>query len=198
MAVDELTGGARDGKGGARDKWIGVYIGVLAVILAVCAMGGGNAAKDATRSNLDATNTWAFFQAKNMRRTAMQLSADELELSLQANPAMPAEARAAIQAKIADYRRLTALFTSDKTRNEGLDELWVKAKALEAARDIASARDPYFDWAQALLQIAIVIASIALLTGGNGMLALSILLAIAGGLLTANGFTLFARLPFIG
>ena len=51
----------------ARNKWVGVYIGILAVLLAVCGMGGGNAAKDATRANIEASNTWAFFQAKNIR-----------------------------------------------------------------------------------------------------------------------------------
>ena len=45
MALDELG----DSKNlSSRDKYIGVYIGILAVILAICSMGGGNAAKDAT------------------------------------------------------------------------------------------------------------------------------------------------------
>ena len=64
------------------EKWIGVYIAVLAVMLALCAMGGGNAAKDATIKNIEATNTWAFFQAKNMRRHVLRLQADEMELRL--------------------------------------------------------------------------------------------------------------------
>ena len=63
--VERLSGDENE-----RNKWIGVYIGVLAVLLAICGMGGGNAAKDATRANIEASNTWAFFQAKNMRRNA--------------------------------------------------------------------------------------------------------------------------------
>ncbi|MEZ5843502.1 MAG: DUF4337 domain-containing protein [Hyphomicrobiaceae bacterium] len=199
MAVlddSSATSGREDGKSKVREKWIGVYIGLLAVVLAVCAMGGGNAQKDAARANLDATNTWAFFQAKNARRTMFQVAADDLELQLKANPATPADARAAIEKKIAEYRRLISIYTSDKQRNEGLDELWEKAKSLEKERDLAAARDPYFDWAQALLQIAIVIASIALITGGNPMLLLSIGLGLLGSLLTLNGFTLVVRLPF--
>lgn len=197
MALEAVEEGASGERSKTREKWIGVFIGVLACVLAVCAMGGGNAQKDAARANLDASNMWSFFQAKNVRRTAFQLSADELELSLKANPGMPAEGRAAIEAKVAEYRKLVATFTSDKQRNEGLDELWERAKALEQVRDVAAAKDPYFDWAQALLQIAIVIASIALITGGNAMLVLAIGLGALGTALTVNGFMLLVRLPFI-
>jgi len=198
-ALDDSSAAGKDETGTkVREKWIGVFIGVLACVLAVCAMGGGNAQKDAARSNLDATNTWSFFQAKNARRTMFQVAADDLELQLKMIPGMPADARTAIEKKIADYRKLIAVYTSDKQRNEGLDELWEKAKALEKERDIATAKDPYFDWGQALLQIAIVIASIALITGGTPMLYLAIGLGAIGSLMTFNGFTLLFRLPFIG
>ena len=65
----------RDNK--ERDKWVGVYIGIVAVLLAICGVGGANAAKDATRANIEASNTWAFFQAKNIRRNSTNLAADE-------------------------------------------------------------------------------------------------------------------------
>ena len=72
-----------------RSKWVGVYIGVLAVLLAICNVGGANATKDATHSNIAAANTWAFFQAKNIRRNSIGLAADDLELMLASQPAMP-------------------------------------------------------------------------------------------------------------
>lgn len=182
-------------KSKVREKWVGVYIGVLAVVLAVCAMGGGNAQKDASRANLDATNTWAFFQAKNARRAIYQVALDTLELQLEVNPPANEAARAAIEKKRDDYKRRIASYTIDKERGEGLDDLAKKAKALEHERDVASSRDPYFDWGQALLQIAIVIASIALITGGNSMLGLSFALGAVGMLSTLNGFMLLVALP---
>ena len=66
-ADGKRRGGDKDGKD-ERSKWVGVYIGVLAVLLAICNVGGANATKDATHSNIAAANTWAFFQAKNIRR----------------------------------------------------------------------------------------------------------------------------------
>ncbi len=181
-----------------RSKWIGIYVGILATLMAVCTMGGGNAAKDAARSNLDAANVWNFFQAKNTRRTSYTLAADDLELTLASNLAMPPPAKAAIEAKIKAYRDTAARFTSDTQSNEGLDELWVRAKAHEADRDVAARKDPYFDVAQALLQIAIVLASVALIAGTDVLLYFSAVMGGLGTLLMLNGFTLALKMPFFG
>lgn len=181
-----------------RSRWIGIYVGVLAALLAVCALGGGNAAKDAMRANIDASNVWAFFQAKNTRRSIYAVAADDLELILRSNPAMPAEARGAMEEKIKAYRATVQRFTSDKQSNEGLDELFAKGKAIEAERDIAFRKDPYFDAAQAVLQIAIVLASVALIADAGLLLWASAALALVGTGLMLNGFTLVARLPLFG
>ena len=194
MALDELGENAgRD----RRTKWIGVYIGVLAVLLAICAMGGDNVDKDAQRFNIDASNTWSFFQAKNMRRTSIRLAADELELTLAADPAMDASVRSAIQAKIDDYRAQDKKLTSDPEKQEGLDELFQKGKALEAQRDTALAQDPYFDWSNALLQIAIVLASVSIISGSTALLLASGGLGLLGALLMLNGFLMVVAVPGI-
>ncbi len=180
------------------NKWVGVYIGILAVLLAICNVGGANAAKDATRANIEASNTWAFYQAKNIRRTAVNMAADELELLLLAQPSMPTEARKAFEAKIKDYKATAARLSSEPETGEGLDQLLAKGKALEAERDVALRKDPYFDWSQALLQIAIVLASVHLIIGNAMLLTLSRSLAALGVLLMLNGFTLALKLPLLG
>lgn len=196
MSIDDV----RDALGGddQRNKWIGVWIGVLAVLLAVCGVGGGNAAKDAGRANLDAANTWAFFQAKNIRRTSYVLAADELELTLLAQPGLTAEARAAIEAKIKTWRDTAKSYSSEPATKEGLDELFKRGKGLEAERDIALRKDPYFDLAGALLQIGIVLASVAIIAGTSLLLYLSFLTGALGTLLLINGFALFAAVPGLG
>lgn len=195
MALDEIEKlSGSDGKQ-SREKWIGVYIAVLAVMLAICSMGGGNAAKDATIKNIEATNTWAFFQAKNMRRHVLRLQVDELEIRIATDKALTEADRAAISGKIAQYRKQDEALTSDPDKpegqREGLDQLWSKGKALEAERDEAMRKDPYFDYAEAFLQIAIVLASVALISR-HSMLLLGIsgTLGLLGALLTFNGFTL--------
>jgi nitroreductase len=197
MALDDVAEQLAGDKDESH-KWVGVFIGVLAVLLAIGNVGGANATKDATHANIAASDTWAFFQAKNMRRTATTLAANELELLLAAQPGMPDEAKKKFADKIKDYRAETQKLTTDPTKKEGLDELFVRAKSLEADRDVALRKDPYFDWSQALLQIAIVLASVHLIIGNLWLLGLSGGLGALGVLLMLNGFTLAVRLPFVG
>ena len=124
----------------ARNKWVGVYIGILAVLLAVCAVGGENAAKDATRTNIEASNTWAFFQAK-ISGDNLKVTIDELEIRL-TEPGLSPATREAITKKIAEYKATVQRLTSEPDKQEGLDELFVKGKALEAERDVALRKDP--------------------------------------------------------
>jgi hypothetical protein len=181
-----------------RNKWVGVFIGVLAVLLAICNVGGANATKDATHANIAASDTWAFFQAKNIRRNSTTLAVNELELLLAAQPGMPDEVKKKFEDRIKDYRSEIQRLSTDPTKKEGLDELFAKAKALEVDRDIALRKDPYFDWSQALLQIAIVLASVHLIIGNAWLLGLSGALGTLGVLLMVNGFTLALQLPFLG
>ena len=178
------------------NKWVGVYIGILAVVLAICNVGGANAAKDANRANIEAANAWAFYQAKTIRRTSFGLAADELEVLLAREPAMSASGRKAVEDKIKSHRAEVERLKSDP--EDGTDRLQLKGKELQAERDVAMRKDPYFDWSQALLQIAIVLASVHLIIGNPMLLVLSRSLAALGILLMLNGFTLAFRLPVLG
>lgn len=179
-----------------RERWIGVYIGILAVLLAICSMGGGNATNDAIAKNIEASNTWGFFQAKNLRRQGLKIQADDLELRLTAEAGLSDAARKAITDRIADYRAQEKKLTSDPEKQEGLDELWARGKKLESERDLALKRGPYFDYGSAMLQIAIVLASVAIISGASLVLAASGVLGLLGAALTLGGFTLIFPFPF--
>ncbi len=196
MAWDALSRDAQKENSHDRDKLIGVYIGILAVILAICNVGGGNASSTAMFKNIEASNLWGFFQAKNIRRQGLRLQADDLDFVLASDPNMPEAARTSISSKITEYRAQAETLTTDPQKKEGLDELFVKGKALEAERDEALKRGPYFDYGQALLQIAIVLASIAIIAGGNALLVLSFILGVLGTISAGGGFTLAFPLPF--
>jgi len=198
MALKEFIDSVEDGTSKNRDRVIAVYIGVLAVALAICSVGGGNATKDATARNIEAANAWAFFQAKNIRRNDVRLHIDELEVMLATEPGLSDSARASIEARIKTHREHEAHLTSEPETGEGLKELIVRGKTLEAQRDRAMRRDPYFDYGQALLQIAIVLASVSIITGGTSLLVMSILLASLGTVSMLNGFTLAYTVPYIG
>ena len=178
------------------NKWVGVYIGVLAVLLALCNVLGANAAKDATRANIDASNAWAFYQAKTIRRASFTLAVDELDLMLATQSGIAGPARKTVEDKIKAYRAEADRLKRDP--EDGTDQLLVRARTLEVERDIALRKDPYFDWSQALIQIAIVLASVHLIIGNFMLLGLSGGLAALGILLMINGYALLVRLPLLG
>ena len=174
-----------------------IMIAVLAMLLAITGLGGQNAAKEATNNNIFASNLYAFYQAKNIRQTSFALAADALEIEL-ANPAATPEMRAAIQKKIDGYRKNVARYESEPATQEGKKELLVRAKAAEELRDHALKQDPYFDYAEVLLQIAIVLASVAIVSGISWLVIGSAALGIVGTLLMLNGFLLIVSIPGLG
>jgi hypothetical protein len=180
-----------------------LMIAVLAAILAVCGLGGGNATDDMIFNNIKASDTWAFFQAKNMRQTAYEIAIVELEGNL-AESGLTPEHRARIERQLTEHRATIARYESepdpaapnDPLRGEGKRQLRAQAQAYEAARDVASEQDNNFDLAETLLQLALVLGSVAILALNRPILLLSGLFGLLGTLLTVNGFFLLFPLPF--
>src|SRR5919202_1032757 len=71
-----------------------IGIGVLAMLLAITGLGGANATKEMLNANIQASDTYAFYQAKNIRQTSNQLAADELESMLLVQPDLAPDTRA--------------------------------------------------------------------------------------------------------
>ena len=172
-----------------------VAIGVLAMLLAIAGLGGGNATKEMLNANIQASDTYAFYQAKNIRQTSNQLTADQLDALLVTQPGLPPEARAQIQQRIDRYRATVARYESEPETGEGKRELLPKAQAYEQRRDRAGQQDPNFDYAQALYQIAIVLGSVSIVGISRRLLGLALGLGVVATLLMLNGFLLLVPLP---
>lgn len=175
-----------------------VTIAILAMILAITGLGGSNAGKEAVNNNVLASNYWNFFQAKNMRQTSFVLAADQLELAWANDAALSPEAKAALKAKAEAYRKTVARYESEPETMEGKKELIQRAKEHELKRDHALRQDPYFDYAEALLQIAIVLISVAIVADLVWLSFVGGALGILGALLTINGYFLLVELPLLG
>ena len=85
----------------------------------------------------------------------------------------------------------------EKRYNVEKKEIEKEAKSLEHERDVWQGKDPYFLFAEALLQIAIVMSSVSILSRSRAVFSFSLLLAVAGALITANGFFTFFHLPLM-
>jgi len=170
-------------------------IAVFAMVLAICGLGGSNAGKEAINNNIQASNYFSFFQAKNMRQTSMILAADEIEIAWLNDPAMPEAARSGLRSKLDQYKKTIARYESEPETNEGKKELLQRAREHEKLRDHALKQDPYFDYAEALLQIAIVLISVAIIANLAWLAFFGGAVGLVGMLLTVNGFYLLVEIP---
>ena len=190
----------------AEDKFrnrAALLIAMMAMLLAVGSLGGGNVAEDMIHNNIKASDTWAFFQAKNVRQTQYRLAADELETQL-ANPGLSPEVRTALQEKVNAYRATVTRYDdepdlaapTDSLRGEGKKQLSAQARRYESLRERAGAQDSNFDYSEVAFQLSIVLGSVAILALSRKVLYISIGLGVIGALLMLNGFMLMFPLPF--
>lgn len=182
-----------------------LWIGILALLMAISGLGGGNAAEDMVAANIHASDTWAFYQAKNVRQTANKLAVEQMEVQLLLQGESVARpTRKIIEAKIAKLKETVERYEdepdakapSDPLQGEGKKQLMAQAKDYEAQRDRAGDQDVNFDFADVFLQIAVVLGSVAILAVSRPTLLLSFLSGGLGALLTLNGFMLWFKLPF--
>jgi hypothetical protein len=174
-----------------------VGIAILAMLLAITGLGGANAAKEATNNNIYAANYYAFYQAKNIRQTDFNLAADAIELAFLQDTTLNADAKSALKAKAESYRKTSARYESEPETMEGKKELLVRAKEHETKRDHALKQDPYFDYAEALLQIAIVLISVSIVATLPWLAIFGGIIGSIGALLMVNGYSLAVEIPFM-
>jgi Domain of unknown function (DUF4337) len=179
-------------------KRAAVGIAILAMLLAVTGLGGQNATKEAINENILASNYFNFFQAKNMRQTNLMLAADEIELAWINDPSLSDDSKATLRKRLDAYRKTIARYESEPETGEGKKELLALALQHQTKRDHALKQDPYFDYAEALLQIAIVLISVAIVAEQVWLSFIGGGVGLIGTLLMINGYLLVVSIPGLG
>ena len=159
------------------NKKIALLIAVLALFLALSETLGKSAQTEGISGNVEASNLWAFFQAKTIRRTVVLTAAESMKL---VGNAGDDASKAAIQKQVDEWQKTAARYRSEPETHEGTTELAERAKEVEHARDKAIARYHSFEFASAAFQIAIVLASAMIITGMVALAWISGLLGLAG------------------
>ena len=167
------------------NRKIALLIAVIALFLALSETMGKGAQTESISKNVEASNLWAFFQAKSIRRTVVQTAAEQAKLGLGA--AGEDAARAAAQKQIDDWQKTAARYRSEPETGEGTEQLSERAKRAEEERDLATAKYHHFELASAAFQIGIVLASASIITGILALAWISGLLTLAGIAFTALG-----------
>ncbi len=178
-------------KGKAFTKRVALTTAIFAVALAITSLGGNNAMKEMLLAQQQSSDQWSFYQAKVLREHLYRSQKLRLEIDLlERGNGMTPEVKEKVEnlyKKMADEE---ARFNIEKK------EIEKEAKTLEHERDVNRARDPYFDYGEVLLQIAIVMASVAIISGSRPVFYFAITSACLGALFSLNGFFLILRLPF--
>ena len=161
-------GGGHGGGGhDSQNKRIALVISVLALFLAFSETLGKSAQTSALNFQIEASNLWNFFQAKNIRRTLTIVASESAKIDLATTS--DAARKAALAKQVDDWAKTAARYRSEPEagdgKGEGTVELMRRAKEMERERDIALNKYHYFEFASAALQIGIVLCSAAVITG---------------------------------
>jgi ABC-type multidrug transport system fused ATPase/permease subunit len=135
------------------NKKIALLIAVLALVLAFSETLGKAAQTNALSLNIEAANLWSFFQAKTIRQTVLRTAAEQTEAMSPSSTKL-----------IEQWRKTAQRYQTEPETGEGRDELMARAKEAEKKRDRAMAAYHQYELASAAVQIAIVLASAAIVT----------------------------------
>lgn len=156
---------------------VALVIAALAAGLALSDIAGKAAQNAYLTDHIAVSDTWNFFQAKNIRATTRLSEASVLEsLPNAADPEIGTRAKAA--------RDDAARLRDDPKSGEGSKQLAEKAKLLTAQRDEEFHIYHQFELVTGALQIAIVLASVSVVTR---ILPFVIAASVLGGLAAAYG-----------
>ena len=171
------------------NKRVALLIAVIALFLTFSETLGKSAQTSALNHQIEASNLWNFFQAKNIRRTATIVATEQTRLELLG--ASNEQQKAAIAKQVDDWTKTAARYRSEPEaaggKGEGTVELARRAVEEQHLRDTALARYHHYEVASAAFQIGIVLASSTVITGIVALSYLAAGLGLLGLAFTAIG-----------
>jgi hypothetical protein len=173
-------------------KRVALTTAIFAVVLAIASLGGNHAMKEMLLAQQESSDQWSFYQAKVLREHLYRNQKLRLEIALmERGSGMKPEVKERVEGLLKKMSEEESRYNAEKK------EIEKEAKKLEHERDVNRSKDPYFDYGEVLLQIAIVMASISILSGSRPVYYFAIISACLGTLSSLNGFFLIFRIPFL-
>ena len=150
---------------------VAVLISVLAAVLAIAQMGEKSSQNAYLTHHIAVSDDWAFYQAKHLRSVTRSSEAAVLA-------SLPNAANSAVQTRIKEARAYAARMEDDP-KGGGMKQLSEQARHEEHAREVAFHRYHAFELVVGGLEIAIVLASVSVVTRVNALAVGSGLLGLA-------------------
>ena len=176
--TDELTELHENAEEGRRHPFLMIAsatMAVLAVAVAVVGLMGHRAHTEELINQTKATDQWAYYQAKTIRRHEDEVMVDLLS---------------ATQMQDKDAAEKAKAKYSDEAKRYGEDQQEVEKEAQNLEKEVAleQRKADRFDLGEVLLEVALVVTSITLLTHRRLFWGLGIVFGIIGVGIAAAGF----------
>ena len=154
---------------------VSLTMSILAVLVAVATLFGHRTHTEELLLQAQATDQWAYYQAKNIRLHEMQSMVDLLNV-------VTTQDKEKAELLREKYQKEVQRYSSDK------DSISEKAKEQENERDLLRAKADRFDAGEGILEIALVICSLTLLTDKKFFWYSAMLIGAVGIVISLGGF----------
>ena len=171
-----------------------ITITIFAALLAITSWLGGQVSGKIMADNIELGDIWSFYQAKSIKQNMYQLNLDDLKIEIAETSDVTLKSK--MQVRADNYQKYIDVLESDPKSGEGKKEILAKGRALEADRDSAKKRSPFFGMAGTIIQIAIIFSTTAILAVSMALWYSSIGVGIIGLIVLADGIWYFFPLPF--
>jgi len=178
MSTDELTELKEQAEHVKEDPTlapVSVTMAVLAVLVAVTSLLGHRAHTEEVVLQAKASDQWAFYQAKNIRRHTDELFTDMTSVQPTNDPAALAKLRE-------KYSQESSRYKDDQK------DLEDEARSLESEVATERNRADRFDLAEVFLEVGLVITSITMLSRRKLYWAMGVVFGLVGIVVAATGF----------
>jgi Domain of unknown function (DUF4337) len=193
--MTEATDSAVEAK--EKDRRAAIVIAILALFLALSEAGAKKADHISTEKNIESSDLFNFYQAKKIRSTIVETAAQTLESQMPG--VSDPKAHDALEKQVADFKTKAAEFEHDpKKPEDSLDAIQDRANEAGEARELANRQLEHYELGSGAVQIAIVLASAAIITGVGALMWFSVALGAVGVLLMTLGFFAPTLISFIG
>lgn len=157
------------GPASKEQKITGLIISTIAILLAVVSMVTNKVKTEVMLTRIELNDGWSFYQAKRVRRSMAETSMDQLSLT---RSTLPQEKQKDVDALLKRYSEDVAKY------KEEAKEIEEKAKDLEAETKVLSTKIEYYEIAETLLHVSIVVCSITLLVSQAWYMRAGIMVAV--------------------
>ena len=146
------------------DKMVAISMAIIAALLAIVSVGSQIYTKEELLAQQQASDQWAFYQAKDIRRYDSEIAFDVLK---------------ATKSEAAD-QRLKHYSDNAERYDKDRAEIQNKARELEAERDLHEKRAFRMEFGEIFLEVGIVLASLSILSKMPKVWYLALISAAAG------------------